>query len=134
MRRMISPEELGGLKPQQKLYQQRITLRASEAFSAGQKLNAELSILTRKPIKNLDELKAFIGNKIIPAQIYFTNGGSLTSPIIGNIDYSQINSVRVEEGNIIASITIYGGPETYLSRSLDLFQSNESTDLIEVTA
>ena len=134
MRRMISPEELGGLKPSSKLYQQRITLRASEAFSAGQKLNAELSILTHKPIKNLDELKAFIGNKIIPAQIYFTNAGSLASPIIDNTDFSQVNSVKVDEGNIIACVTIYGGADTSLSRSLDLFQSNELTDLIEVGA
>ena len=134
MRRMISPEELGGLKPSSKLYQQRITLRASEAFSAGQKLNAELSILTHKPIKNLDELKAFIGNKIIPAQIYFTNAGSLASPIIDNTDYSQVNSVWMSDGNIVATVTIYGHPYASLNKSLDLFESNELTDLIEVGA
>lgn len=133
MRRMISPEQLGGSKPS-KLYQQRITLSASESFSAGQKLNAQLSILTHKPIKNLDELKTFIGGKIIPAQIYFTKSGSLTSPIIDNIDYSQVNSVKVDEGNIIASVSIYGNPYINLNKSLDLFESNELTDLIEVTA
>lgn len=132
MRRMISPEQLGGLKPQSKLYQQRITLSASESFSAGQKLNAELSILTHKPIKNLDELKTFIGGKIIPAQIYFTKSGSLTSPIIDNTDYSQVNSVWVSDGNILAIVTIYGRPYTSLNKSLDLFESNEITDLIEV--
>lgn len=129
---MISPEELGGIKQQSKLYQQRITLSASQSFSTGQKLNAELSILTHKPIKNLDELKAFIGGKIIPAQIYFTKSGSLTSPIIDNIDYSQINSVKVDEGNIIASVSIYGSPYINLNKSLDLFESNELTDLMEL--
>ena len=134
MRRMISPEQLGGIKPSSKLYQQRITLSASESFSAGQKLNAELSILTHEPIKNLDELKTFIGGKIIPAQIYFTKSGSLASPIIDNIDYSQANSVWVNDGNIAASVTVYGHPLVSLNKSLDLFESNELTDLIEVTA
>ena len=134
MRRMISPEQLEGLKPSSKLYQQRITLHASQSFSTGQKLNAELFILTRKPIKNLDELKTFIGNKIIPAQIYFTKSGSLTSPIIDNTDYSQANCVWVNDGNIVAAVTIYGNPITSLNKSLDLFESNELTDLIEVTA
>ena len=134
MRRMISPEQLGGSKPSSKLYQQRITLSASESFSAGQKLNAELSILTHKPIKNLDELKTFIGGKVIPAQIYFTKSGSLTSPIIDNIDYSQMNSVWVSDGNIVAAVTIYGHPIVSLNKSLDLFESNEPTDLMEVGA
>lgn len=134
MRRMISPEQLGGLKPSSKLYQQRITLSASESFSAGQKLNAELSILTNKPIKNLEELKTFIGGKIIPAQIYFTKSGTLTSPILDNIDYSQANCVWVNDGNIVAAVTIYGHPITSLIKSLDLFESNELTDLIEVGA
>ena len=131
MRRMISPEQLGGSKPS-KLYQQRITLSASESFSTGQKLNAELSILTRKPIKNLDELKTFMGGKIIPAQIYFTKSGTLTSPIIDNIDYSQVNSVWVSDGNIIAVVTIYGRPYTTLNKFLDLFESVEITDLMEI--
>ena len=134
MRRMISPEELGGLKPSSKLYQQRITLSASSAFSAGQKVNAELSILTHKPIKNLNELKTFIGGKIIPAQIYFTKDGMLTSPILDNADFSQMNSVRVSDGNIVACVTAYSRPYQDLSRSFDLFESNESTDLIEVGA
>ena len=132
MRRMISPEELGGLKPQSKLYQQRITLSASSSFSSGKKLNAELSILTRNPIKNLEELKAFIGEKTIPAQIYFTESGNLASPIIDNTDYSQVNSFRVSDGNIIASVTIYGNPITSLTKSLDLFESIEAVDLMEV--